>query len=192
MAIRTRAPAPTLILATLDGGTFDLRASAPRTFTMIVFYRGIHCGYCRRYLQDLDPQIEAFTRQGVVVVAASCDDRERAERARKDWGLKNICLAYGMSLATARDWGLFISTGIKDDQPTYFSEPGLFLVEPDGTLYAAYIQTLPFARPRISDVLAAIEFVTRRKKPARGEVVLDDASCGVDPVSGASAMAGRR
>lgn len=173
MTIRTRAPAPALILNTIDGGRFDLASAKPKTFTMIVFYRGLHCGFCRRYLQDLDPQMEAFKNLGVGVLAASCDGESRAKQSRQDWGIKNVPIAYGLSIDTARDWGLFISTGIKEDQPDLFAEPGLFLVQPDGILYAAYIQTLPFARPRISDILHAVQFVTERNKPARGEVVVE-------------------
>ncbi len=49
------------------------------------------------------------------------------------------------------------------------AKPGLFLVRPDGTLYAASLQTMPFARPQFSEVLAAIAFVTQKDYPARGE-----------------------
>jgi peroxiredoxin len=174
MTIKTRAPAPSLVLDTLEGRRFDLAAVKPNVFTMIVFYRGVHCGYCRRYLQDLDPRMEAFRDYGVEVVVASCDNQARASQAQRDWNLKNVPIAYGLTLEKAQEWGLFISTGIKDDQPAFFSEPGLFLVQPDGILYAAYIQTLPFARPHLSDVLDAIKFVTEKGKPARGEVVFEE------------------
>lgn len=171
MAIRPRALAPALRVDQLDGGYFDIRTAHPKAFTLLVFYRGLHCGFCRRYLQDLDSHMDEFTKRGVDVLALSCDTRQRAEQSRDAWGLKKVPLAYGLSLEVARDWGLFISTGIKEDQPDLFSEPGLFLIQPDGNLYAAYIQTLPFARPRIADILHAIDFVTERGKPARGEVV---------------------
>ncbi len=171
MAIRPRASAPALRVDQLNGGYFDVRTVHPRAFTFLVFYRGVHCGFCRRYLQDLEANMDEFTKRGVEVLALSCDTKERAQRSRDEWGIKKLPLAYGLSLESARNWGLFISTGIKDDQPDLFSEPGLFLIQPDGTLYAAYIQTLPFARPRIADILHAIDFVTERGKPARGEVV---------------------
>jgi hypothetical protein len=38
------------------------------------------------------------------------------------------------------------------------------------TLYAASVQTMPFARPHFSEVLAAVKFVTKNNYPARGEV----------------------
>ena len=52
-----------------------------------------------------------------------------------------------------------------------FSEPGLFLVRPDGTLYFASVQTMPFSRPRFADILGALDFVIANDYPGRGEVV---------------------
>ena len=54
-------------------------------------------------------------------------------------------------------------------EPEKFSEPGLFLVKPDGTLYAAFIQTMPFARPPLDQLLGAIDFIKEKDYPARGE-----------------------
>jgi peroxiredoxin len=170
MTINPRAQAPALKIDTLDGGQFDIAAMKPKTFTMIVFYRGVHCGFCRRYLQELDTLVDDFRDIGVEVVAVSCDDKDRAEKSRKEWDINNFPIGYGMSLEKAAEWGLFISTGIVDDQPDYFSESGLVLVEPDGALHCSYVQSWPFARPRLADIRDAIVFATDRKKPARGEI----------------------
>jgi hypothetical protein len=56
------------------------------------------------------------------------------------------------------------------EEPALFSEPGLFLVRPDGTLYFATVQTMPFARPHFDDIVKAIDFVLAKDYPARGEV----------------------
>jgi hypothetical protein len=56
------------------------------------------------------------------------------------------------------------------DEPALFSEPAIYLVRPDGTLYFGSVQTMPFARPHFSDILTAIDFVVKNKYPARGEV----------------------
>ena len=57
------------------------------------------------------------------------------------------------------------------EEPALFSEPGLFLIRPDRTLYFASVQTMPFARPHFADILAALDFVIAKNYPARGEVV---------------------
>lgn len=169
MAIRPHAKAPPLVLDTLSG-RFDLSASMPSRFTMVVFYRGVHCGFCRRYLQELENLVPSFAEIDVEAIAVSCDDRERAEKAKRDWELNRFPIAYGLTLDQAMEWGLFISTGIKSDQPDYFPEPGLFLIEPVGIVAAAYVQSWPFARPRLADIRDAIVFGGERNKPARGEM----------------------
>ena len=57
------------------------------------------------------------------------------------------------------------------EEPALFSEPGLFLVRPDGTLYFGTVQTMPFARPNFREILGALDFVLAKGYPARGEIV---------------------
>lgn len=136
---------------------------------MIVFYRGIHCPVCRNYLRDLEGKLTDFARRGVDVIAVSGDDAHRAERAKREWNLPNTTIGYAQSVESMRAWGLFISRGIKDTEPGEFGEPGLFLVRPDTTLYYAAINSMPFGRPSLADMLGAIDFVTANDYPARGE-----------------------
>jgi peroxiredoxin len=169
MSIKPRAKAPALDLPTVGSGRFSLAGKKPESFSMLVFYRGLHCPICKSYLRDLDRKLEDFTKRGVEVVAISTDTRERAERSRKDWGIERLPMAYGLSIDQARQWGLYISTSIKEEEPRLFAEPGLFLVRPDRTLYCASVQTMPFARPSFAEVLQAVAFVTEKNYPARGE-----------------------
>ena len=127
-------------------------------------------------MRDLDRKIADFAAQGVEVIALSTDDRERARDTQDAWGLENTRIGYGISIENARAWGLYISAGVGKtstghEEPALFSEPGLFLVRPDGTLYFATTQTMPFARPAFADILSAVGFVVDRNYPARGEIV---------------------
>lgn len=169
MPIKPRTEVPALDVETLDHGRFRLADRKPQAFTMVVFYRGLHCPICKTYLRDLERKLDDFTRKGVDVIAVSTDGEERAARAKRDWELQRLTIGYGLTIDAARAWGLFISSSIKSEEPERFAEPGLFLIRPDGTLYAASIQTMPFARPSFADVLAAIDFVTKNNYPARGE-----------------------
>ncbi len=170
-----RKAVPALSVRTLSGAIWTLSERRPERFSLIVFYRGYHCPICRTYVGELDRLLPELHARGVDVLAVSSDGRERAELARKEWGLKNLDLGYGLDLAAAREWGLYVSTargktsaGI--EEPERFSEPGLFLVRPDGTLYWAAVQTMPFARPHFRDVLAGLDFVIKVDYPARGEL----------------------
>jgi len=167
--IKPRLPMPGLELPLAGGGRFALSAEQPRAFTMIVVYRGLHCPICKTYLRELNDKLPEFEALGVGVVAVTSDPADRAEKAKVEWGLDQLRVAYGLPIEMGRKLGLFVSRGISEKEPAEFVEPGLFLVRPDRTLYAASIQTMPFARPHFAEVLGAIQFVTKNSYPARGE-----------------------
>lgn len=171
-----RQPAPALSLPLAGGGRFTLNDPAPERFTLLVFYRGLHCPICSRTLGELEARLPAFAALGTAAVAISSDDAERGEAAKARWKLPNLPVAHSLPLAEARRSGLFVSTsrGVTSAgivEPDQFSEPGLFLIRPDGTVYFATVQTMPFARPRFEDILPALSFVIETGYPARGEVV---------------------
>jgi len=105
MSIKPLTKVPNLRLPVVSGGSFHLLESHPRAFTMIVAYRGLHCPICKSYLRDLDRKPEDFTRRGVNAVAISTDGKERAERAKHEWGIEHLPIAYGLSIEQAREWG---------------------------------------------------------------------------------------
>jgi peroxiredoxin len=170
---KPRQAVPPLEVDTLDG-PWKLAEQKPDSFTMVVFYRGLHCPQCSRYLKGLAEQLGAFEERGVGVIAISCDGRERAEETPAKWALDNLEIGYGLTIDQARDWGLYISnsrgvTSAGIEETRQFNEPGLFLVRPDGTLYWAAVQSVPFARPHFDEVLSAIDFIRSKDYPARGE-----------------------
>ncbi|HJS33164.1 MAG TPA: peroxiredoxin-like family protein, partial [Alphaproteobacteria bacterium] len=133
-----RQPVPKLEVKTIGGGSWRLADAKPRNFTLIVFFRGLHCPICGRYLADLESKLDQFAERGVDVIAISSDSEERSQVAYKRWNLAKLKMGYGLDLDTARRWGLYISTSrgktsIGVDEPALFSEPGLYLVRPDGT-----------------------------------------------------------
>lgn len=164
---RTRAPE--LQLETIEG-RWSLHDQSPENFTMVVFYRGLHCPVCKSYLRSLEARLEDFRSRGVEVIAVSGDTEERAEQAKREWGLENLRIGYGQSTQSMREWGLFLSRAIKESEPDLFAEPGLFLIRPDGTIYYESIQSMPFGRPIFQELLGAIDWVLQNDYPARGEV----------------------
>jgi len=170
-----RQQVPDLVVPIVGGSTWSLAEQTPQQFTLIVVYRGLHCPICSHYLADLNRKTEAFNELGVGVLVLSSDDEARASQTKHDWKLDSLPVGYNLSIETARNWGLYISssngkTSAGVVEPDRFPEPGLFLVRPDNTLYFASVQTMPFARPSFSDILKAVSFVTEKDYPARGEV----------------------
>ncbi len=169
-----RAPVPPLEIDLVGGGRWSIAEADPDTFTMLVFYRGFHCPICRTYLQQLVRLLAEFEERGVDVVAISSDARDRAVRTAEEWALDGLRIGHSLELETARTWGLYVSssrgtTSIGVEEPERFSEPAIYLVRPDGTLYFGTVQTMPFARPEFRAILRALDYVIENDYPARGE-----------------------
>ena len=174
MKLATRQPVPNLSVSTLDGPSWTLDQQSDENFTMVVFYRGLHCPKCKLSLNELNRKAAEFAELGVGIIVVSCDSEERARVTRDDWKLDNLTIGYGLSIDDARAWGLYISTSngvtsIGVEEPALFCEPGLFIIQPDGNLYMTAIQSMPFARPLFAEVAPAIKFVLEKGYPARGE-----------------------
>ncbi|MCF8714410.1 AhpC/TSA family protein [Joostella atrarenae] len=160
---------PNLKVALTNGDQWELSSQLGENFTMIVYYRGLHCPVCKNYLEDLAKKLEDFKERGVNVIAVSANTKELAIETTEKWRIPGLTLGYGMSIEEAREWGLYVSNGISDKEPKTFFEPGLFLILPDQTLYACSLQSMPFARPEFKDVLNAISYVNKTGYPARGD-----------------------
>lgn len=160
---------PELILHTTKGLKWNLRESDPENFTMIVFYRGIHCPVCKKYLEELNTKVEDFKTRGVNIICISSNSQALAEKTVEEWNIDKLNIGYGLSVEQGRKWGLFVSEAIKESEPEVFLEPALFLVRPDNTLYSASIQSMPFARPKFDELLKSISFIIKDDYPARGQ-----------------------
>ena len=166
---------PDLQLPLVSGGMWSLRQDAADQFSLLIFYRGRHCPLCREQLRDAQSRLYDLSSRGVRVTAISTDTEDCALSTKREWGLDRLDIAFGLSIAQARAWGLYISTRLGTtslgiEEPQRFNEPGLFLVRPDMTLYYTAIQSSPFARPPLSELIKAIDFVVANDYPPRGDV----------------------
>jgi peroxiredoxin len=159
---------PALKLPLVGGGTFDLAAESPENFTMVVFYRGLHCPVCKNYLGALVALLDEYEAAGFSVVVASMNDKNLAEKAAAEWDLGRMRVAYGATVEDAKNWGLWISKAFKDVEADIFTEPGLFWIRPDGKLYLADISNMPWARPDLKMLLSKVGYALENSYPARG------------------------
>jgi peroxiredoxin len=169
-----REKTPNLSLPMLKGGQFDLATDGADLGTVICFYRGLHCPICATYLKELEKLTPKFAEKGVKTIAISSDGAERTQAMADKIDATELRFGYDLPLQEARDWGLYISTSrgktsIGIEEPALFSEPGLFLVNTDQTLYYMSVQTMPFVRPHFSELLGALDFAIANSYPARGE-----------------------
>jgi peroxiredoxin len=161
--------APELDLPLAGGGRLTLAGYQPQRFTMLVFNRGLHCPTCRAQLSELDRRIDELTTRGIEVFSVSGESAERAETMRTDWKIQNVPLAYGLSEPQMRAWGLFVSRGRNDHEPSLFNEPAVFLLRPDHSVYYEAVLSMPVGRPRLDDLLQGVDFFVANDYPARGD-----------------------
>ena len=169
-----RQKTPDLQVETLDNGTFTLSSEHSERGTVICFYRGLHCPICATYLKEFEKQVPEFASRGVNAIAISSDSADRARAMADKIDAQNLRIGYGLDLNKAREWGLYTSTSrgktsIGIEEPALFSEPGLFLVTPEQTLYYGSVQTMPFVRPHFAELIGALDFAIKNSYPARGE-----------------------
>ncbi|MCR9136790.1 MAG: AhpC/TSA family protein [Alphaproteobacteria bacterium] len=169
-----RQKTPDLNVPTLAGAAFDLASEKSERGVVICFYRGLHCPICANYLKELEKLTPAFAERGVTTIAISSDGQERTLAMADKIEAQHLRFGFDLSLEKAREWGLYISTSrgktsIGIEEPALFSEPGLFMVTPQQTLYYGSVQTMPFVRPHFSELVGALDFAIKNDYPARGE-----------------------
>jgi peroxiredoxin len=153
------------------GGRWALAQEKPEKLSLLAFYRGIFCPICRTWLSDLNKLVPEFEKRGVSVIALSCDKKDAAEKSVAEWKLGNLRVGYKLDVEDARRAGLYISegrginTGSGLKETMLFAEPAVLLVRPEGELYAAWIQSTPYARVRIAEVLTAVDNFTANNLP---------------------------
>ncbi|MFY0597808.1 MAG: AhpC/TSA family protein [Cognatishimia sp.] len=169
-----RKKTPDLSVQLVTGDKFTLSEETNERGTVVCFYRGLHCPICANYLKELERLTPEFNERGIGTVAVSTDVEERAQAMAEKVGMSSLRLGYGVSIEEAMDWGLYISTSrgkssLDIMEPDLFSEPGIFLVQPDRALYYGSVQTMPFVRPHFKELLAAVDGAMAANYPARGE-----------------------
>jgi len=169
-----RKKTPELSVDLVGGGRFNLASEGSERGTVVCFYRGLHCPICATYLGELEKLTSDFAERGVGTVAVSSDDHDRAASMSDKINASDLRIGYGLALSDAKDWGLYVSAGIGKtsigiEEPALFSEPGLFMVTPEQTLYYGSVQTMPFVRPHFSELVKALDFAIGKNYPARGE-----------------------
>jgi len=160
---------PDLSLPLTIQARFELSKQKPQSFTMLIFYRGSHCPMCREYLEEIAARLGDITDAGLSPFAISMDSEERAMVVNREWQTGDLPLVYDLAEDEARRWGLYISAKREGSQePETFSEPGLFLVRQDLTLFFAQVQSGPFTRPSIDQLLEGVRLAVENDYPARG------------------------
>lgn len=157
---------PSLSWQAVDGDA--LTPAETPGWRMLVVYRGKHCPLCKKYLKSLDGMLDDFKAAGISVAAVSADPLEKAQTDVAEHGWR-FPVGYGLTPDEMRTLGLYISeprSAQETDRP--FSEPGVFVINPDGHAQIVDVSNAPFARPELQVLLGGIKFVIGNNYPTRG------------------------
>ena len=166
--LQAGAEFPAFTLPKAGGG--EIKIGGTGRWQMLVVYRGQHCPICRKYLKTLDGLLEEYRAADIDVAVVSSDLREKAETevAEEGW---HFPTGFGLTLDRMRTLGLYISNPrTPPETDKQFSEPGLFVINPEGRVHVIDISNAPFARPDLAQVLNGIKFAREKKFPVRGTV----------------------
>jgi peroxiredoxin len=165
--------APELTVPLLNGGTFTLSERAPKNFTIVIFYRGAFCPLCMNHIREIDSYYDQAAEAGFDIVLVTMDPKEKVEESTKEITTK-VPIGYGMTEEVARSWGLYISSGRPNTaEPEVFSEPGMFVIRPkddNTTIFMAMVQSAPFTRPSMEQLIGGLQYAVEHKYPTRGNI----------------------
>jgi peroxiredoxin len=71
--VKPQTEVPELSFELVSGEKWNLNEQKPDSFTLVVFYRGLHCPVCKGYIYTLDQLIDDYEKRGVNVVAVSME-----------------------------------------------------------------------------------------------------------------------
>lgn len=163
-------PFPHLTLPRVGGGQIDTAQFSAPYMTVLNVYRGLHCPRCKRQLEDFVAHREAMAAEGLEIVSVSTDPEDRARQAVAEWGLGDMAVGFGLTIAQARGLGLFISEAIREGETAFFAEAAVFMIRADGVLWGSSVNSFPFMRPTAEMILDAVDTAKARDYPPRGNV----------------------
>lgn len=161
-------PVPPLDFLLRNGARSTTDALAPQALSLVAVYRGGWCADCRRFITGLDAAVPDLLNIGIETLALSVDDAEATAQTASDWSIAHLRLGSGLSVDQARGWGLYASRMTMHGAERFCAEPGLFLLRPDHSLYALWLQSLPSARPDVSWLVETLIYLAKAGFPLRG------------------------
>ena len=160
---------PSIKKSNIQGNTRDLSKPLDgKDWQMLIVYRGKHCPLCTRYLNELANYKERLAAINIDLVAVSGDSKAQLEEHTTKLDL-NFPIFYGLSVEEMKSLGLYISHPRSEQETDHpFAEPGLFVINEQGTLQVVDISNNPFVRPDIENLVSGLEWIRKNDYPIRG------------------------
>jgi len=126
---------------------------------LVILYRSAFCPLGTTYLKQVQSFYEEILAGGTEVIAVSTDLKEKAELYAEENSF-SFPIAYDLSEEHMKSLGLYVSeprSASEGDRP--FSEPGLFIITPEGMVQVVEISNAPFARSDLTVIKQSLEYI---------------------------------
>jgi peroxiredoxin len=158
---------PRMTFPNLSGGEISVGGPNPN-WSILVVYRGKHCGRCKKYLKILNDMRGEWANAGFDLTVVSADTHDKALADKEEFGWE-FPLGYDLTEDQMAQLGVYVSDPLSPTETDRrFSEPGIFVTRPDGSLVMIAISNGPSARPELAELLDGMIFTMENDRPPRG------------------------
>ena len=148
---------PILKLNLVNGGKMNIPADLLGKWSVVLFYRGGWCGFCRQQLMNYEVNTYLFKKLDIQIIAVSSDPQDEAVKTVEHLGL-TYPVGYGFDPQyISSQTGAYLS-----DDSTYVHATG-FLLGPDGKVVNAVYSFRSVGRLMPQDVTALVSIIRSRK-----------------------------
>ncbi|GAC1355509.1 MAG: redoxin domain-containing protein [Ktedonobacteraceae bacterium] len=143
---------PTITASRVSGSEVTIPQDVAGKWTVLLFYRGHWCPYCRQQLIDFQRATEQLHALGVEVVALSVDPLEQAQQTVERHNL-TFPVLYGLN---AQEVAQKIGANINED-PLFLQATG-FVLQPDGKVAVSVYSSGAIGRLVAADTANFIKY----------------------------------
>jgi peroxiredoxin len=151
MGLATGEQFPGITASRVGGGELTLPQDVAGKWTVLLFYRGHWCPYCRQQLLNFQQALPELAELGVEVIALSSDPAEEAAQTVERHRLTYPVL-YGLD---AREIGRKLGA-FTNEEPSYINATG-FILRPDGTVAVSVYSSGAIGRLVPTDTIKTIK-----------------------------------
>lgn len=149
---------PTITAARIGGGELTVPLSTEGKWTVLLFYRGHWCPYCRQQLIDFQRSLAQLHEIGAEVIALSVDPIEKAQETVEKHNI-SFPVLYGLN---AHEVAEKIGAKINEDPP--FLQATGFVLQPDGRIAVSVYSSGAIGRLVATDTINFIKYQQKNAK----------------------------
>ncbi len=162
------SPFPALPVFNQSQESVDISQRDGDRWKMIIVYRGKHCPLCTKFLNNLEAYQARLDAINIDMVAVSGDSLAQLTEHQEKLNV-SFELFYGLTVEQMKTLGCFISHPRSEKETDHpFAEPGLFIINSQGTLQVVDVSNNPFVRPDLEALVSGLEYILEHDYPIRG------------------------